>query len=97
MHPHASPATRKTITKLGYTVLPDPPCGPDMPHFFHLLGPLKETLRMAHVVDYDGEIQAVKKLLCDQDKIWYRQGVATFRVHCILELPKYASEIRKHI
>jgi hypothetical protein len=74
--PHTSLRTWEHITKMGWTVLPYPSYSPDLaPLDFHLFGSLKDALCGTHFADDNSIIEAVRKWLCRQDKIWYRQGI----------------------
>ena len=46
--PHTSLKTVEHIVNLGWTVVPHPPCSPDLaPYDFHLLGPMKDRTAWA--------------------------------------------------
>ena len=49
---------------------------PDLaPSDFHLLGPLKDTLRGTSFEDDESVIRAVKTWLREQETSWYREGM----------------------
>jgi histone-lysine N-methyltransferase SETMAR len=68
--PHASLKTREAITKFGSTVLPLPPCSPDLaPSDLHLFGALKDAI-CGMKLDTDDVIRAVRTWLHEQDKAY---------------------------
>jgi hypothetical protein len=46
-----------------------------VPSDFHLLGPLKGTLRGTRFEDDENVIRAVRTWLCDQEMSWSREGL----------------------
>jgi hypothetical protein len=75
-HPHISLRTQAAIAKFGRTVLPHPPCSPDLePSDFHLLGPLKDTLCGTRFEDDESMISAVRTWLHEQEMNWYMDGM----------------------
>jgi histone-lysine N-methyltransferase SETMAR len=76
--PHTSLRTREAITKLGWTVLPNPPYILDItPSDFHLFGALNNAVCDVKFKTDDDVISAVKTWLHEQDKELYCQGIHT--------------------
>lgn len=74
--PHTSLQTKEAIDKMCWNILPHPPYSPDLaPSDFHLFGPLKNAIRGTKFEDNEGVINAAKKWLREQDKMWYRSGI----------------------
>jgi hypothetical protein len=71
-HDHTSLKIQKAITKLGWTVLPHPPQGPDLaPSDCHLFG----AIRGKRFASDDEVVQDVKKSLRVQNSHWYKKGI----------------------
>ena len=65
--PHTNIRTREKIASLGWTTLPHPLYSPDLaPSDYHLVGPLKESLRGKHYSSNEEVKSVVKKSLKEQ-------------------------------
>lgn len=74
--PHTSLRTREELTKLQWTVLPQPPYSPDLaPSDFHLFGPMKDALRGKHYGDDGDVIDAARRWLRHRPVEWYHAGI----------------------
>jgi hypothetical protein len=72
--PHTSFKTQEAITKLGFTVLPHPPCSPNLAASdLQLFGTLKDVIRRKRVRSTDEVIEEVGKWLWAQDSNLYKK------------------------
>jgi len=74
--PHTSLKTVEHIVNLGWTVVPHPPCSPDLaPYNFHLFGPMKDRTRGQHVPSNDAVVRAVKHRVTSAGADFYERGM----------------------
>jgi hypothetical protein len=67
---------------MGRTVLSHSPYSSDLtPSDFHLLGSIKDAVRGTHIEDENSVIEAVRKWIRRQEKIWYWQGIHALVPH----------------
>ena len=63
-------------TECGFEILPHPPYSPDMaPPDFYLFPKLKSYLRGTQYVSNEGIIRVSKRVLWDQEKAFYFEGI----------------------
>ncbi|GBO41429.1 hypothetical protein AVEN_97804-1 [Araneus ventricosus] len=83
--PHVAKKTLELLEKFRWEVLQHPPCSPYIPPcHYHILGPLKKSLKAQSLLSHD----TCDKEVQDTVKNWIRQQPRSFNTAVIHSLPK---------